>query len=271
MKRIRVPALSLALACIPLVAGAAGDLPEPPEARSDARGQFLSPYARNDTLAPWVGTVMARKLDVDFDAFAAGGGPGGIANAGDLALALSSERPAALEDEFAALTRGLQGHGEPAGDLGTGVRLARLIGEGDPDRIISRLGAEVTKTVAQKAFSRVAGEVGGFGSLLGPIASLVAGAMDAGANARPVVNIDRLRHQADRSFDRLEEMLVHTIVYYRTREDFEYAIEAVLQAYPGAHEALNDAMRRAGRIVYAEVRRMGGAGSMDIEWVSGDE
>lgn len=274
MERCTAFVLLLAIACVPVLVGADDELPDPPEPRADAHGRYLSPYAQNDTLAPWVAEVMARKLDINFDALAARSSPGGgrgIASAGELALALSSERPAGLEQEYAALTRGLAGGGERAGDLRTGVRLARLIGEGDPDRIISRLGQEVTKTVASEAFSRVAGEIGGFGSLLGPIAALAAGAMDGGARARPQVDIDRLRHLADRSFDQLDAMLVHTVVYYRTRDDFEYAIEAVLRAYPGAHEQINDAMRTAGEIVYAEVRRMGGAGSMDIEWTSGDE
>ena len=256
---------------MPPLAAAGDDLPEPPEPRPDAGGRYLSPYADNGTLAPWVATVMADKLEVDFGALAAGAEAGrGIAGAADLALALSSERPQALEQEFSALMRGL-GAGADADDLREGMRLARLIGESDPERIISQLGAEVTRTVAREAFARVAGEAGGLSGLLGPIASLAAAAGDNGRPSRPRVAIDRLRHQADRSFDRLDRMIVHTIVYYRTRDDFEYALEAVLQTYPAARDELDAAMRRAGRIVHAEVRRMGGAGSMDIEWVSGDE
>ena len=271
MKGVTALALAMSLSCTALSANAVQELPEPPEARADNRGRFLSPYLENGTLAPWVGTVMARKLDLDFRALAGGAGATGITNASDLALVLSSERPAGLEGEFAALTRGLDGGGELAGDLRTGARLARLIGDGDPDKIISRLGTEITKTVATEAFSRVAGEVGGMSALLGPIASLAASAIDSPRTTRPSVDTDALRDQADRSFDRLDDMLVHTVVYYRQREDFEYAIEAVLQAYPGAHSGINDAMREAGEIVHAEVRRMGGAETMDIEWVSEDE
>ena len=269
MRGIATLALSMALLCTwPVAAGASDELPEPPAVRTDAHGRYLSPYLANDTLAPWVGTVMARKLDIDFGALAAGAGvaaAGVITGPDDLALFLSSERPPGLDAEFAAFTRGLEDGGA------AGARLAEVLGNLAAGEIISRLGAEITSTAATEAFSLAAGEVGGLSSMLGPIAALAAGAAQAASRPKVHVDIDALRGQADRSFDRLDDMLVHTVVHYRHREDFEYAIEAALLTYPDARSRIRDAMRDAGEIIHAEVRRMGGAGSMDIEWVSGDE
>jgi len=252
----------------------ADDLPEPPKPRADTDGRYLSPYIENDTLAPWVGNVMARKLDIDFRDDAPGGlentlpaGEGGIASARDLAVLLSSERPPGLEEEIAAMERSMEAVQDIQGDVKTGLQLVRLLRDGDSDAIMSRLGQEVTNAVADEAFDQMAEELGAFSGLLAPIRQ--AAEQQAGSSDTRQVRFDtsEFRSQADRSFDSLDAMLVHTVVYYRHRDDFQYATEAILQAYPRAGPRMEPAMSRAAEVIHAEVKRMSGAEKYDIQWV----
>lgn len=274
--RVRLLAVSMLIPPLLFLSAATGsDLPEPPEPRGDTNGHYLSPYLGNGTLAPWVGTVMARKMDIDFgggteneDVNTLPSGREGITNARDLAVFLSSERPPGLEEEFAAMSRGLQAMEEFDGDVRKGMKLARLLGSGNPDKFISRLGEEVASTVADEAFDRLAEEMGAFGGLLAPIRQAMEDEAGSQAVARTRYDISEFRSQADRSFDDLDRMLVHTILFYRHRDDFEYATEAILRAYPRAGQRMEPALSRAGEVIHAEVKRMQGAEKYDIQWVT---
>lgn len=250
------------------------ELPEPPEPRADTRGNYLSPYLGNDTLAPWVGNVMARKLDIDFREDAPGGlentlpaGEDGITNARDLAAFLSSERPAGLEEEVAAMERGMEAMEDIQGDVKTGMKLMRLLRDGDSEEIMSRLGQEVTSAVADEAFDEVAEEMGAFSGLLAPIREAAEQEAVSSGTRQVRFDISEFRSQADRSFDSLDAMLVHTVVFYRHRDDFQYSTEAILQTYPQAGSRMEPAMSRAAEIIHAEVNRMSGAEKYDIQWV----
>lgn len=270
-----LPALMLLLlASVPFSDTHADELPEPPKPRADTEGRFLSPYLENDTLAPWVGNVMARKLDIEFGEDATGGlgntltaGEDGITNARDLAAFLSSERPPGLEEEVAAMERGMAAMEDIQGDVQTGMEVLRLLRDGDSDQIMSRLGQEVTNAVADEAFDQMAEEMGAFSGLLAPIRQ--AAEEEAGSTASRQVRFDtaEFRSHADRSFDSLDAMLVHTVVYYRHRDDFQYATEAIIQVYPRAGSRMEPAMSRAAEVIHAEVKRMSGAEKYDIQWV----
>ncbi|WP_024326192.1 hypothetical protein [Thioalkalivibrio sp. AKL19] len=74
----------------------------------------------------------------------------------------------------------------------------------------------------------------------------------------------RYRQAADRSFDDLDSLLVHTMVHYRTRRDFARASEAVILLYPEARPRMDAAHRVAGDIITAEWHRM--QQRMDLQW-----
>ncbi|WP_019594164.1 hypothetical protein [Thioalkalivibrio sp. ALM2T] len=74
----------------------------------------------------------------------------------------------------------------------------------------------------------------------------------------------RYRQSADRSFDDLDSLLVHTMVHYRTRGDFARASEALLLLYPEARPRMGAAHRMAGDIITAEWHRM--QQRMDLQW-----
>ena len=74
----------------------------------------------------------------------------------------------------------------------------------------------------------------------------------------------RYREAADRSFDELDSLLVHTMVHYRTRSDFARASEALMLLYPEARPRMDAAYRLAGEIITAEWHRM--QQRMDLQW-----
>ena len=76
--------------------------------------------------------------------------------------------------------------------------------------------------------------------------------------------MERYRQAADRSFDDLDSLLVHTMVHYRTRRDFARASEAVMLLYPEARPRMDAAHRVAGNIITAEWHRM--QQRMDLQW-----
>lgn len=74
----------------------------------------------------------------------------------------------------------------------------------------------------------------------------------------------RYREAADRSFDDLDSLLVHTMVHYRTRSDFARASEALMLLYPDARPRMDAAYAAAGDIITAEWHRM--QQRMDLQW-----
>ncbi|WP_026301050.1 MULTISPECIES: hypothetical protein [unclassified Thioalkalivibrio] len=74
----------------------------------------------------------------------------------------------------------------------------------------------------------------------------------------------RYRQSADRSFNDLDSLLVHTMVHYRTRRDFARASEALMLLYPEARPRMDAAHAAAGEIITAELHRM--QQRMDLQW-----
>lgn len=143
---------------------------------------------------------------------------------------------------------------------GSGGRsLAGLLAQGGGDDVLSGVGRVLQSSLSDQAVQA--------GHALGPMAAAF-GDLNRSHRRLTVTPelMASLRGQADRSFDDLDAVLVHTMANYRRHRDFARASEAMVLLYPEAEGRMGAAHGRAQELIIAEWQRM--QQRMELDWES---